>query len=84
MTKDELLNTLADMVAERMTGPVTVPPDRPYSQEQVFANERERDSAKKAANLLFGAFSWNDTREGLKYWDKIRQRLLQIAEDGKL
>jgi hypothetical protein len=47
MTKDELLNTLADMVAERMKGPVTVPPDRPYSEEQVFANERQRGLAKK-------------------------------------
>jgi hypothetical protein len=79
MTKDELLNTLADMVAERMKG------NKPMiaSTRYELSNE-DRDNAKKAANLLLGAFSWHGSREGLEYWERIHKRLLQIAEDGKL
>ena len=43
-----------------------------------------RIAAHTAADKLHSAFPYQDTKEGADYWLKIYNRLMQIADDGKL
>jgi len=36
---------------------------------------------REAAGLIKGAMVWSDTEEGFEYWKKIKDRLLEIAEE---
>lgn len=38
---------------------------------------------KKAGRALLQSFVWDGSKEGHKYWSKIRNRLFEIAEKDK-
>ena len=40
------------------------------------------EKVRKAAELLFEAFSWHNSKEGYDYWNKIHDKLREIAEKG--
>jgi len=43
-----------------------------------------RIAAHTAADKLHSAFTWGDSKEGDKFWQDIFDRLMQIADNGKL
>jgi len=43
-----------------------------------------RIAAHTAADKLHSAFPWENSKEGEKYWHGIFDRLMQIADTGKL
>ena len=36
-----------------------------------------------AAELLWGAFAWDDTEEGLEYWASVQSTLSAIVEEAE-
>lgn len=41
------------------------------------------DLTVRAARDIEAAFLWGDTKEGFKYWECIRDRLLKLSEKPK-
>ena len=41
------------------------------------------ENARKTAELLFEAFFWYDSKEGYDYWNKVHDKLWEIAEKGR-
>lgn len=78
MSKDELLDILAEMVEERLKKNCVDKPTPPS------LSVIERKKVGEAADLISGVFRWSQTIEGEHYWATVRNRLRQISEDGKL
>jgi hypothetical protein len=39
---------------------------------------------ERAASIILNAFCWEDSTEGVEYWDTIHTRLEEIASGGPL
>lgn len=50
----------------------------------MIADKHSMNLARKAAEVLSCAFVWSETKEGQQFWNKVHQRLKQIAKDGDL
>lgn len=44
-------------------------------------NKEQREKCRIAADLIFGAFTWDDSDEGEDYWNAVYEALDKYAEE---
>lgn len=53
-------------------------------RELATPDQRETETAKRAATELSLGFGWSRTAEGSEFWNGVYERLNQISQDGIL
>jgi len=43
--------------------------------------KEQRENTRKTAHYLTKAFTWINTKQGYSYWEKIRDEILDIADE---
>jgi hypothetical protein len=46
-------------------------------------NDEEREKAGELANILCDAFPWKGTPQGARYWRRVWNNLMNLAEEEK-